>query len=552
MRNINLRYVDEEYDDNGIIEKVTTHYPDDFNFGYDIIDDIGTNDPDRRALVWCDDQGDEKVFTFADIMRLSNKMANYLMSEGVRKGDFVMVVLKHNWQFWYVSVALCKIGAIMVPATYMLTKHDVEYRIKAAGIKAAICIANGGITQAFDEAEDVPSLKLKFTVNGKRDGWIDLDEGTEASSDVLPRQETHAHEVFMMYFTSGTSGHPKMAMHDHTYPIGSIVNAKHWHCVDSDNGLHFSIADTGWAKTAWGKIFGQWVMESAVFVYEYEKFVPADVLDLIGKYHITTLCCPPTMFRFFLDAGIEGHDLSSLQNCCIAGEALSPDTYNTWYEKTGLRLMEGYGQTETSAIAGTFRGMVPKPGSMGVPSPQYTVDIIDENGNSCPAGVDGEVVIDITNRPPGITVGYYRDEARNEEMRRTGLHRTGDIAWKDEDGYMWYVGRNDDIIKSSGYRISPFEIESVLMTHPAVLECAVTGVPDPIRGQLIKATIVLRSAYKPSDALKKELQDYVKKETAPYKYPRSVAFVDQLPKTTSGKVMRVTIRKKDSEMTETR
>ncbi len=552
MRNINLNYIDEVYDDDGIIRSVKTHYPNNFNFGYDVVDDIGNNDPDRRALVWCDDQGNEKIFTFEDVMKKSNQVANFLTAQGIKKGDLVLVILKHSYQFWYLSVALCKIGAVLVPATFMLTKHDVEYRVKVAGIKATVCTVNCDVINAVNSAEDIPTLEHKFCVNGDSEGWVNLDKECEKYPDTIERVPTNAHEIFMIYFTSGTSGNPKMAMHNHTYPIGSIVNAKHWHCVESDGGLHFSIADTGWAKCAWGKIFGQWMMEAAVFVYEYEKFEPAEVLDLIGKYKITTLCCPPTMFRFFLNAGLDGHDLSSLHNCCIAGEALNPDTYNTWYEKTGLKLMEGYGQTETSAIAGTFRGMTPKPGSMGIPSPQYKVDLVDCEGRPCPAGVDGEVVVDISDMPPGITVGYYRDEKRNAVMQETKLHHTGDIAWRDEDGYMWYVGRNDDIIKSSGYRISPFEIESVLMTHPSVLECAITGVPDPVRGQLVKATVVLRQGYEPTDELKKELQTYVKKETAPYKYPRALEFVEQLPKTTSGKVMRVTIRKNDSKLSDMR
>ena len=549
MRDIHLRYVDEEYGGDGVIRKVSTHHPADFNFGYDIVDDIAANDPGRRALVWCDDRGEERTFTFKDISEMSNRVANFLVSEGIGKGDAVLVILKHSYQFCYVSVALCKIGAVMIPATYMLRKHDVEYRIKASSAKAAVCTVNCGVCDAFDEADDIPTLKKRYTVNGGREGWTDLDAGAAACSPELERIPTRADEIMMMYFTSGTSGFPKMAMHSHTYPIGSIVNAKHWHCVDPD-GLHFSIADTGWAKTAWGKIFGQWMMEAAVFVFEYERFEPEAILELIGRYGITTLCCPPTMYRMLLNAGLEGHDLSSLRNACTAGEALNPDTFESWYRGTGLRIMEAYGQTETSAIAGTFRGMTPRPGSMGVPSPQYEVDIVDAEGRSCPAGVDGEVVIGIRDRPPGITVGYFRDEARNGEMERSGLHRTGDIAWRDEDGFLWYVGRNDDIIKSSGYRISPFEIESVLMEHPAVLECAVTGVPDPVRGQLVKATVVLREGYGPSENLRKELQGHVKRKTAPYKYPRALEFTDQLPKTTSGKVMRVTIRKRDSEMSE--
>ena len=546
MRNINLRYVDETYDEQGLLKTYNTHYPDDFNFGYDIVDDIAINDPERRALLWCDDKGEEKTFTFADIKRLSDKASNYLTSMNIKKGDMVLVVLKHSYQFWYISVALCKIGAIMIPATYMLTKHDVEYRVNAASVKAVICLSEESVVQAFDDAENIPTLKVKIIVNGKRDGWNDFDEGVEKASSKWERVSTNAKELMLIYFTSGTSGNPKMSMHDFSYPIGHIMTAKHWHCVVPD-GLHFSVADTGWAKAAWGKLYGQWIMEAGLFVYEYDKWEPSKVLDLIGKYKITTLCCPPTMFRFFINSGLEGHDLTSLTNTNIAGEALSPDTFNTWYKATGLKLMEGFGQSETPVIIGNLRGMIPKPGSMGKPTPQYHVDLIDDEGNYCPPGVNGEIVVNINPHPAGITTGYYRDKAKTKELQFGGYHHTGDIAWKDEDGYFWYVGRNDDIIKSSGYRISPFEIESVLMEHPAVLECAVTGVPDEIRGQLVKATIVLREKYEPSDALKKELQNFVKHETAPYKYPRALDFVKELPKSISGKVKRVTIRNADIE-----
>ena len=546
MRNINLRYVDETYDEQGLLKTYNTHYPDNFNFGYDIVDDIAINDPERRALLWCDDKGEEKTFTFADIKRLSDKASNYLTSMNIKKGDMVLVVLKHSYQFWYISVALCKIGAIMIPATYMLTKHDVEYRVNAASVKAVICLSEESVIQAFDDAENIPTLKVKIMVNGKRDGWNDFDEGVEKASSKWERVSTNAKELMLIYFTSGTSGNPKMSMHDFSYPIGHIMTAKHWHCVVPD-GLHFSVADTGWAKAAWGKLYGQWIMEAGLFVYEYDKWEPSEVLDLIGKYKITTLCCPPTMFRFFINSGLEGHDLTSLTNTNIAGEALSPDTFNTWYKATGLKLMEGFGQSETPVIIGNLRGMTPKPGSMGKPTPQYHVDLIDDEGNNCPPGVNGEIVVNINPHPAGITTGYYRDKAKTKELQFGGYHHTGDIAWKDEDGYFWYVGRNDDIIKSSGYRISPFEIESVLMEHPAVLECAVTGVPDEIRGQLVKATIVLREKYEPSDALKKELQNFVKHETAPYKYPRALDFVKELPKSISGKVKRVTIRNADIE-----
>ncbi len=548
-RDINLRYVDETFDPNGLLKTFSVHYPDNFNFGYDIVDDIAVNDPNRRALVWCDDKGHEKIFTFADIKRLSDKTANYLTSKGVKKGDMVLVILKHNYQFWYVSVALHKMGAVMIPATYMLTKHDIEYRINSASVKAAIVTSDAPVYNEFLKAENIPTLKFKAITNvewnGPVEGFDDFDKGVGEASEDWKKVNTHVRDMMLIYFTSGTSGNPKMAVHDFSYPIGHILTAKHWHCVVPD-GLHWSVAETGWAKNAWGKLYGQWIMEAAVFVYEYEgRFEPKTVLDLIEKYRITTFCCPPTMFRMYCNAGLEGHDLSSLVHTNIAGEALNSDTFDKWYQATGLKLMEGFGQSESTVIVGNLRGMEPKPGSMGRPSPQYKVDIIDPDGKSCPPGTVGEIVVGIEPHPAGIFIGYYRDRIKTRETLFGGFHHTGDLAWKDEDGYYWYVGRNDDVIKSSGYRISPFEIESVLLKHPCCLECAVTAVPDEVRGQIVKASIVLRDGFEPSDELKKELQNFVKHETAPYKYPRAVEFVKELPKSVSGKIKRVDIRNKD-------
>ena len=545
MRNINQRYIREAFDSDGVLENLRIVCPDDFNFGYDIVDDIAVNDPTRRALVWQHENGKERTFTFADIKRLSDKTANYLTSKGIKKGDFVMLILKHSYQFWYISVALHKMGAVVVPATYMLKPHDIEYRVKAADIKAVMVTHETDIADQVDAAS-TPGLELKFMVGGSREGWLDFDTEMESAPEEWERVPTRKDDYFLMYFTSGTSGNPKMAMHDYTYPLGHILLAKYWHQVDPD-GLHWSVADTGWAKNAWGKLYGQWIMEAAVFVYEYDKFEPSDILDMIEKHKITTFCCPPTMFRLYLQAGIEGHDLSTLKNCCIAGEALNPDTYETWYKATGLRLMEAFGQSESTVIVGTIKGMTPKPGSMGRPSPQFRVELLDGEGKRVPLGAEGEICVSIDPRIPGIFKEYYRDPEKTAATLYDGWHHTGDMAWKDADGYYWYSGRNDDIIKSSGYRISPFEIESVLLEHPAVLECAVTGVPDPIRGQLVKATVVLRPEFEPSDALKKELQRYTKQNTAPYKYPRAVEFVKELPKSMSGKIKRVDIRKKDAE-----
>ena len=546
MRNINQRYVTETFDNNGLLKDFRIDCPPGFNFAYDVVDDIAVNDPDRRALVWAHENGESKTFTFADIKRLSDKTCNYLKAKGLKKGDFVILVMKHSYQFWYLTVALHKMGIIVVPATYMLKPHDIKYRINSANIKAAFVTIQTDIADSFDATTDIPCLEHKFIIGGQRDGWEDFDTEMEKYSDEWERVPNKNTDKFLMYFTSGTSGNPKMAMHDYTYPLGHILLAKHWHQIDPE-GLHWSVADTGWAKNAWGKIYGQWIMESAVFVYEYDKFEPSDILDMIEKFRITTFCCPPTMFRLYLNAGLEGHDLSSLKNCCIAGEALNPDTYESWYKATDLKLMEAFGQTESSVIVGTLRGMTPKPGSMGKPSPQYKVKLVDANGNEVPNGQDGEIVVSIEPRVPGIFKEYYLDENKTAETLCDGWHHTGDMAWMDEDGYIWYSGRNDDIIKSSGYRISPFEIESVLMEHPSVLECAVTGVPDPVRGQLVKATIVLRENYEPSDELKVELQKYVKNGTAPYKYPRIEDFVKELPKSISGKVKRVDIRNEDKK-----
>ena len=544
MRNINLRYVRETFDENGLLKHLDIDCPDDFNFGYDIVDDIAVNDPQRLAMVWEHENGECRKFTFADIKRLSDKTCNYLSSKGIGKGDFVMLVLKHSYQFWFICVALHKMGAIAVPATFMLKPHDIEYRIDAAGLKAAIVTDDDDIVESFEGAGNIDKLACRFIVNGHRDGWLDFDREMEECSEVWERVPTKSTDRFLMYFTSGTSGNPKMAVHDYSYPLGHILLAKHWQQVKPD-GLHWTVADTGWAKNAWGKFYGQWIMEAAVFVYEYDRFEPHHIMNMIEKHKVSTFCCPPTMFRLYLNAGIEGHDLSSLKNCCIAGEPLSPDTFNTWYKATGLKLMEAFGQTESSVIVGTLKGMTPKPGSMGKPSPQFRVELLDKEGNPVRPGEEGEICVSISPRVPGIFVEYYRDEKKTNETLRDGWHHTGDVAWKDEDGYFWYLGRNDDIIKSSGYRISPFEIESVLVEHPAVLEVAVTGVPDPIRGQLVKATIILREAYQPTDELKKELQQFAKSRTAPYKYPRVIEFVDAIPKSISGKVRRVVIRNRD-------
>ena len=542
MRNINLRYVEEKYDESGVLCDYKLKYPENFNFAYDIVDEIAANDPERLAMVWCNPAGEERVFTFADMKRYSDKTANYLRDLGVKKGDFVMLVLKRHYQFWFITLALHKLGAIVLPASFMLTKHDIDYRVNKSSATTVICTADGDVAAACDDAQpDCPTLKLKVMVGGSRDGWNDFDAEMKNASEEFERVETHVSEPLVTFFSSGTSGYPKMVLHNHTYAIGHLLTAKHWHNVDPE-GLHFTIADTGWGKAFWGKLYGQWMMEAAVFTYDYDKFVAAEILSLIDKYKITTLCCPPTMFRFFLLEGLDNYDLSSLKYVTNAGEALNPDIFRNWYEKTGITMMEGFGQTETTLTICNTVGMKPRPGSLGKPSPQYEVDIITPDGEPCPTGVTGEIVIKMDPRPIGLMDCYYRDEEKTAEVFGGGVYHTGDTAWRDEDGYYWFVGRNDDIIKSSGYRIGPFEIESVMLENKAVLECAITGVPDEIRGQIVKATVVLAAGYEPTEELKKELQEFVKKETAPYKYPRIIDFVSELPKTINGKVRRVEIR----------
>ena len=547
MLNIHQKFCRETFY-NGMLVDFKPVYEDNFNFSYDVIDVIAKEEPNRRAMVWCDQHGNERTFTFADISRYSSKAANLFKSVGIKKGDTVMLVLKRHYQFWFAVLALHKIGAIGIPATNLLTKKDYIYRFNAAGVSAVLATSDGEVQQHIDDAlPQSPTLKYKFSVKGKGldDSWIDFDSEIEKQSDDFPRNDVMAHDPSLLYFTSGTTGMPKMVYHDNTYPLGHIITAKYWHNVDPD-GLHLTISDTGWMKAMWGKLYGQWFMEGAIFVCDFDKFAPADLLPLFKKYNITTFCAPPTIYRFFIKEDLSKYDLSSLKYVSTAGEALNPEVYNQIYAATGLKLMEAFGQTETTLTLGNFIGTTPKPGSMGKPSPGYDVDLVDAQGNPVDTGVVGEVVLRTTNgKPCGMFNGYYQNPELTKSVWYNDLYHTGDTAWKDEDGYYWYVGRTDDIIKSSGYRIGPFEIESVIMELPCCTECAITGVPDPIRGQVVKATIVLANGYTPSDELKKEIQDYVKKQTAPYKYPRVVEFVDELPKTISGKIRRVEIREED-------
>lgn len=584
MRDINLRYVEEEYNEDGQLLSFKTNVPEDYNFAYDVVDDIAINDPDRRAMIWLNPEGEEHVLTFRDIKKWSDKTAAFLQSSGIGKGDKVLVILRRHYQFWFVATALAKLGAVMVPATFMLKPHDMIYRLNEAGIDAVIATDVGDIADVVDEVIDqCPTVKSLFLVaaggggltprkedgsldvgedaligsklsgeegicalSAERDGWIDFNAGVRSASEAFDRVKTNALDPMLMYFSSGTAGNPKMVLHNSLYSIGHLMTAKHWHNVNPD-GVHFTIADTGWGKAVWGKYYGQWLMEACVFTYDFDRFHANEILELIGKYGITTFCAPPTMYRMMMLEDVASYDLSSLEYSTTAGEALNPDIFEFWKKNTGLTIYEGFGQTETPLTIGNLTNTTPRPGSMGKPVPLYDVAILREDGTECSVGETGEICISIDPHPAGIMMEYYRDEKKTKEAMHDGWYHTGDTAWADEDGYYWYVGRNDDVIKSSGYRIGPFEIESVLLEHDAVRECAVTGVPDELRGFAVKASIVLADGYEASEDLTKELQSWVKSQTAPYKYPRIVEYVDELPRTVNGKIRRVAIREADAD-----
>mgnify|MGYP000879896329 CR=1 FL=1 len=526
--------------------------PDNFNFAYDVVDVIAAETPDKTAMVWCNDTGGEKIISFSLMKRYCDKAANFFKSQGIKKGDHVMLILKRRYEFWFCLLALHKIGAVCVPATHLLTSKDIIYRCNAADIKMIVAVSDKDVIKHVeDSASESPTLKTKALVGGSRSGWFNLDGELEKASDVFERPQgsdaTANDDIMLLYFTSGTTGMPKMVQHNFTYPLGHILTAKYWQRVE-DGGLHLTVAETGWAKAMWGKIYGQWLCGAAVFVYDFEKFVPKDILEAMVKYKVTTFCAPPTIYRFFIKEDLTKYDLSSLRHCAIAGEPLNPEVYYQFLKATRLKLAEAYGQTELTVTMASFPWIEPKPGSMGKPSPGYDIDLLDRDGNSCDIGEEGQIVIHTDKRRPfGMFSGYFRDPELTKSVWHDDLYFTGDMAWKDEDGYYWFVGRADDVIKSSGYRIGPFEVESALMEHPAVLECAITAVPDPIRGQVVKATVVLTKNYKPCNELVKELQDHVKRVTAPYKYPRIIEFADELPKTISGKIRRVEIREQDEQ-----
>ena len=535
------KFVECKEDENGVLQSVEFKNTDSFNFGFDVVDAIAEKYPEKLAMIHLDKNKVERRFTFLDIKKQSARCANYFLSLGIKKGDKVMLVLKRHYQFWFAMIALHKIGAIAIPATYQLREHDFIYRFNAAGVSAIVCTSDGDCAEIVDKVQsECPTLNLKVLVGGQREGWRDFDNeyGLFKSSFRRTPDTPSGDEPALMFFSSGTTGNPKMVEHKHTYGLGHFLTARYWHNCEPD-GLHFTISDTGWGKSLWGKLYGQWMCEGAVFVYDFERFQAHDLLPLFAQYQITTFCAPPTMLRMMIKEDLTKYDFSSVRHMTTAGEALNPEVAMQFKKATGLEIMEGFGQTETTLTVGNFRGTKVKLGSMGKPSPQYKVKIVDPDGVEVAPGETGEIVIDIRDGAPvGLFTEYYRDKEKTEEVMHDGFYHTGDTAWRDEDGYFFYVGRVDDIIKSSGYRIGPFEVESVIMELPYVLECGVSACPDPVRGQVVKASIVLTKGTEPTEELKKEIQNYVKAHTAPYKYPRVVVFRDELPKTISGKIRR--------------
>lgn len=529
--------------------------PDDFNFSYDVIDRYAREAPNKRAFVWCNDEGEEHIYNFAEISRDSQRAAHFLVRHGIKKGDVVMLILRRRYEYWWLLPALIRIGAIAVPASNQLLKSDLVYRCNAAGVKMVISFDDGHVLREIEAAwGDCPTVKTLVSVVGGGDKWVDFHaefDALPAACDSFPRPvgdaATHNADTMLMYFTSGTSGYPKMVMHDFTYPLGHIVTALCWQNV-IDDGLHISVAETGWAKAGWGKIYGQWICGTALFVYDMLSFAPDLFFKKIAHYKVTTFCAPPTAYRFLIRQDLSKYDLSNLAYCTTAGEALNSEVFNKFYEKTGLKIHEGFGQSETAVLAGTFPGMEVKPGSMGKAAPGCDLQILRGDGKKCRALETGSMMVRISDgaRPAGLLVGYYKNPEQTQAALGGNWYDTGDTAYYDDDGYIWYVGRHDDLIKSSGYRISPFEVESVLQQHPAVLECAVTGMADPKRGQVVKATVVLTAGYTASRELEIELKTFAKEHLALYKLPRVVNFVDELPKTTSGKIRRVQIREDDN------
>ena len=523
--------------------------PEHFNFSYDVIDVWANEEPEKLALLWTNDEGECRRFTFAQLKEISDRTAAYFQSLGVGRGDMVMLILKRRCEFWFSMLALHKLGAVAIPATHMLTSHDIQYRVERAGIKCIVSVGEDYVMEQIKDAMQHTPVPILVSIGPKEDegfhSWH--KEWNDAPAFERPFTPNDNSDTMLMYFTSGTSGEPKMVAHDFLYALGHLSTGVFWHNLKEDS-LHLTVADTGWGKAVWGKLYGQWFAGAAVFVYDHEKFTAKALLEQISKYRVTSFCAPPTVYRFMIHEDFSQFDLSSLRYCTTAGEALNSAVYEKFYELTGIRLMEGFGQTETTLTLSTMPWNKPKPGSMGLPNPQYDIDLVRDDGTPCEDGEKGEIVIRVGDKKPiGLFKEYFRDDELTASVWHDGMYHTGDVAWRDEDGYYWFVSRKDDVIKSSGYRIGPFEVESALMKHPAVLECAITGVPDETRGMVVKATIVLNEAWKEKkgDALVKELQEHVKTHTAPYKYPRIIDFVDELPKTISGKIRRVEIRNKD-------
>ena len=535
------KFIKTVEDQNGFLESIDFIDEDKYNFAFDTVDAIAKKDPEKLAMIHIDKYKNERRFTFNDMKRASAQCANYFKSLGIKKGDRVMLVLKRHYQFWFSILALHKLGAIAIPATNLLQAHDFDYRFKAAEVSAIVCTADGDVANQVDiAAKECPSLTAKILVGGEKEGWHNFDEEYPLYSAHYYRNEDTAcgKDLMLMFFTSGTTGYPKIAAHNYKYALGHYLTAKYWHGVEED-GLHFTISETGWGKALWGKLYGQWLCEGAIFTYDFDRFDAAEILPMFKKYNITTFCAPPTMLRMMIKQDISKYDLSSIKHMTTAGEALNPEVYRQFEKATGLQIYEGFGQTELTLVIANLLGSSHKLGSMGKPVPLYDVDILDPDGNSVGVGETGEIVVKTSEKVPcGLFAGYYRDKAKTDEVWHDGYYHTGDTAWRDEDGYYWYVGRVDDVIKSSGYRIGPFEIESVIMELPYVLECGVSAAPDEVRGQVVKASIVLVKGTEPTDELKKEIQNYVKKHTAPYKYPRIVEFRDELPNTISGKIQR--------------
>ncbi len=535
------KFITTTEDENGAPISITYKGENSFNFAYDVVDALGRSKPDKLAMLHISEDGVETRITFGQMKRASSQCANYFKSLGIKRGDKVMLVLKRRYQFWYSMIALHKLGAVAIPATNQLKEHDYDYRFKAAGVKAIIAVNDESVLSQVESALDNnPNVSIRILVDGERDGWKNFNEEFTLFSSHFDRTDDSpcGDDPMLMYFTSGTSGYPKIALHNFKYPLGHFHTAKYWHCVNPD-GLHLTISDTGWAKAMWGKLYGQWLCEAAIFVYDFDRFDAAKILPLFRKYNITTFCAPPTMYRMMIKEDLSKYDLSSIEHATIAGEALNPEVFKQFERQTGLKIMEGFGQSETTLVIGNLIGKSHKIGSMGRPVPTYGVELVDPDGNPVAVGEPGEIVIHTENGAPcGLFCQYYMDPEKTAEVWHDGLYHTGDLAWCDEDGFYWYVGRADDVIKSSGYRIGPFEIESVIMELPYVLECGVSAAPDEIRGQIVKASIVLVKGTEPTDELKREIQDYVKRRTAPYKYPRLVEFKTELPKTTSGKIIR--------------